>query len=176
MYEAILILLGAWLYRWRGMAHEHKKYFPRPFNQIVFAAPFAFVCMLFWYPVIGWVAVLPTLLVWTMTTLGVLTGHGRGMDLGETDQGDAETLEFLVRWAKPHLSLYWYDMLLLSVTGLAVTLPAGIATMNFWFACAGLLKGPAYAAAKHLKMGTEGGELLTGAVLWGAVAAVLGRK
>jgi len=177
MFEALLILLGAWLYRWRGAAHPYKKYFPRPFNQIVFASPFAAVALLFWWPVIGWVAVLPALLVWVMSTLGTLTGHGRGMDLGDTDKGEPETLEFIVRWLKDRLPLFWYDMLLLSVTGLAVTAPAGIATMNLWLALSGAIKGPAYAVAKFFKMGTEGGELLTGAVLWGAVAGVLlGRK
>ncbi len=176
MFEALLILAGAWLYRWRGASHPQKKWLPRPLNQILFASPFALVTLLYWHEALGTVAWLPALLVWVFATLGTLTGHGRGMDLGDTDIGEDETLEFVVRWLKPHLPLFWYDLILLSVTGLAVTLPAGIATLNPWFAFSGLLKGPAYAVAKFFKMGTEGGELLTGAVLWGAVSAVFGRK
>lgn len=163
-------LAGAALYRWRGMAHPAKHVFGRPYNQIVFAAPYAIVTTIFWWPVLGGAALLAGMAVWVITTLGVLTGHGRGMDMGDTDQGKPERLEFLVAWLKPRLPLYWYDMALLSVTGLAITLPAGIATGNPVLALSGGLKGPAYAVAKFGGAGTAGGELLAGAILWSCIA------
>jgi len=167
--DAFLIITGALLYRWRGMAHPHKHLFPRPFNQAVFALPYAIVTGLFWSAMLGWWALAPALVVWVLSTLGVLTGHGRGMDVGETDKGEPERLEFLIGWLKPYVPLYWYDMALLSITGLAVTLPAGIATHDPLLALSGALKGPAYAVAKFGATRTEGGELLTGAVLWGCL-------
>lgn len=174
MFECFLILAGAWLYRWRGAAHAKKHWFPRPFNQIVFAAPYALITLFFWWGALGKLALLPAGMVWVLATLGTLTGHGRGMDLGDTDKGDPETLEFTIKWLKPHVSLYWYDMILLSVTGLAITLPAGIATLNLWIGLSGAFKGPAYAVSKFFNHGTAGGEMLTGAVLWGALNALRG--
>lgn len=165
MHYGVLSLLGALLYRWRGMSHPYKKYFPRPFNQIAFAAPYAVATGLFYLPY-GWWAVIPALAVLGLSTLGAVTGHGRGMDLGDTDKGEPETLEFIVSWLKPYIPLYYYDALFLSVTGLAITLPAGIATLNPILALSGALKGPCYMVAKFGDTGTDGGELLTGAVLW----------
>lgn len=167
-----LILAGALLYRWRGMAHPYKKYFPRPFNQIAFALPFAYVTYADFVVTLGSdYALVPAFIVLTLTTLGVLTGHGRGLDLGDTDKGEPETLEFTIAWLKPYIPLKFYDMILLSVTGLAVTLPAGLATLNPVLALSGLLKGPAYVIGRFgcERDRAEAGELLTGAVLWGAV-------
>ena len=48
-------------------------------------------------------------------------------------------------------------------------MPAGIATLNPVLSLSGLLKGPAYMAAKFGGTHIEGGELLTGAVLWGCI-------
>lgn len=161
--KSLFILSGAALYRWRGAAHPKKHWFPRPFNQIAFALPFA----LYTYAVTKSWYIFAAVLI--LTTLGTLTGHGRGLDLGQHDEGEDETTEFLIKWLKPRIPLYWYDMLLLSVTGLAITLPAGIATMNPSLALLGLLKGLCYALSHHFKAYNEGGELLTGAVLWGGL-------
>lgn len=169
MIDLLIILAGAWLYRWRGQAHAKKNWFPRPFNQMVFALPYGIITALFWWPELEANALYPAAAVWALSTLGVLTGHGRGIDMGDTDIGEPETLEFLIAWLKPHVPLYWYDMALLSITGLAVTLPAGIATFNPLLALSGILKGPAYAVAKFGDAKTEGGELLTGAALWGTL-------
>lgn len=171
MLFAFLILAGALLYRWRGMAHPYKKFFPRPFNQAVFALPYAAITAAFWWGMLSYWALVPAGVVWVLSTLGALTGHGRGMDLGVTDEGEPERLEFLIDWLKPYLPLYWYDMVLLSLTGLAITAPAGLATGNLFLALSGALKGPAYAVAKFGATRTEGGELLTGAVLWGCLNA-----
>lgn len=167
----IFALYGALLYRWRGMAHPKKKYFPRPFNQIVFAFPYA-VYVYLATPFQSHALALASI-CWVLTTLAVLTGHGRGNDLGQKDDGDPETLEFLIAWLKPHIPLYYYDILLLSITGAAITLPAGLLTLNPFLALSGLLKGLCYAVAKFGDTGSDGGELLTGAVLYASLGFYL---
>nr|DAQ81606.1 MAG TPA: hypothetical protein [Caudoviricetes sp.] len=169
MLDLFMILAGAWLYRWRGMGHPKKHLFPRPFNQAVFALPYAIITAIFWWAALGWWALAVASVVWVLSTAGACTGHGRGMDLGDSDNGEPERLEFLISWLKPHVPLYWYDAALLSITGLAITLPAGIATINPVLGLSGILKGPAYMVAKFGDTRTEGGELLTGAVLWGCI-------
>jgi hypothetical protein len=163
MLLGIFSLFGAALYRFRGM---EQSILPRPFLQAAFALPYAVAADLYWPGFIGFFV---GIIVCVLTTLAVSTGHGRGMDLGETDKGDPERLEFIIAWLKPHVPLYLYDPALLAVTGLAITIPAGVATLNPFIALSGLLKGPAYAVAKWGKTGTDGGELLTGAILWGAL-------
>lgn len=169
MFDLFSILSGAFLYRWRGMDHDKKEWFPRPFNQILFAFPYAFITYLYYCDEQVFTALIFGGVVWFLTSLAVLTGHGRGHDLGDTDEGEPETLEFLIDWLKPHVPLYWYDMALLSVKGLAITLPAGLLTMNPALALSGSLVGPAYGVAKFGRTGTNGGELLAGAVLWGCL-------
>lgn len=164
--NAMLVLIGAVLYRWRGADHKYKKFFPRPFNQILFALPYAVVTYLFFGGVIG---LLIGASVWAFATLATLTGHGRFMTLSEPLSGEEETLEFIIKPLQQKMPVYWYKVLGLSLTGLAITLPAGILTLNPFLALSGGLKGIAYAAAQELNSGTEGGELLTGAVLWGTL-------
>lgn len=170
MLQGLMILAGGWLYRWRGLSHPNKKYFPRPLNQIVFAAPYALVTYLYWSHLELSFSLAIALVVWGLSTLGTLTGHGGGHDLG-TYEGERtdERLEFIINPLKGRISEYWYDALLLSITGLAITLPAGIATFNPALALSGALKGPAYMVSWALGLKTEGGELLTGAVLWGSI-------
>jgi len=166
MIELVIALFGGALYRWRGKAHKWKKYIlPRPLNQIAFATPYMAVC----WPVLGW----GSLAVLVVTTLAVLTGHGRGMSLREPLRGEPDTLEFVVSWAQPYLPVYWYKALLLAVTGLAVTLPAGIVLMNPLIALSGILKAVAYMIGweffRH-EVATARGEFFTGFFLWSALA------
>lgn len=175
MINFLLIPLGAFLYRWRGMSHPSRKWAPRPIPQGLFSLPYAIITYIFYLEYTTWDnALLPALIVLALTTAGACTGHGRGMDLGDTDNGEPERLEFLITWLKPHVSLYWYDAALLAVTGLAITLPAGIATLNPVLALSGLLKAPAYMIGKFgcPRDHVEAGELLTGAVLWGALCLI----
>lgn len=162
----MLEVLGAFIYRWRGMKGS------RPYAQAVFSLPYALVTYIFYKEyLINYGDILVSSIVFVFTALAVSTGHGRGMDLGETDQGKPEKLEFLVKWLKPYIPLYWYDAALLAVTGLAITLPAGIATLNPILALSGLLKAPAYMIGKFgcPRDHVEAGELLTGAALWGCL-------
>lgn len=161
---------GAALYRWRGHGSKYKKYFPRPFNQIAFALPYALVA---WAATSNWWIAGAVLFV---STLGLVTGHGKFMDLGHTlRESEDETLEFSIKFLEGRISNYWYDALGLAVTGLAVTVPAGIALANPVLSLTGILKAPAYMIGR--KWGpagkeTEVGEWLTGAFLWGSLAAV----
>lgn len=202
-------LWGGILYRWRGMAHPWKKYFPRPFNQIAFAFPYALTALpVYWSgrwrlvesdtiitKNLVWVAdklpemglsmnqaiativilcFLAALVVWILTTLAVLTGHGRWMDLATSKKsGDDERLEFLIKWLYGRIPEYWYDALGLAVVGMAITLPAGIMLMNPWIAVSGALKAPAYMIGHKTRWGTEAGEALTGAFLWGTLACLV---
>lgn len=157
IYAIFLTLVGAALYRWRGHASKYKKYLPRPFNQILFAVPYAFVSGFWWF------------LVLPLTTLGVLTGHGRGFP-SKKMEGEPETLEFLILWLMPFIPLSVYKSLIMAITGLAVTLPAGIATGNPYIALSGVLKAPAYTIADKMGWGTDGGEWLTGGFLYFALS------
>ena len=67
---------------------------------------------------------------------------------------------------------YWYDVGGMAISGLTYTLPCGIATLNPLIALSGALKAPAYMISWALFKGTEIGEWLTGAFLWGTLAAI----
>lgn len=131
-----MAICGGALYRFRGHASKYKRFFPRPFNQAAFALPYAWIFKGDW---------LVFCVVWLLTTLGVITGHGRGISLSDPNLiGKPETLEIMTKWLIPYMPVYWYKVLVLSVTGLAITLPAGILTGNPVLALSGHLKGPAY--------------------------------
>lgn len=137
----LLALYGFVLNRWRGHASRFKKYFPRPLPQIALAIPFAYVTPLSWgQPLCFWIAGA----VLILTTLAWLTGHGRFFSLDAPLTGKPETLEFLIKWLIPYVPAYWYKALGLALTGIAVTLPAGIACLNPILALSGVLKAPAY--------------------------------
>ncbi len=159
-------LLGAFIYRWRGSPDN-----PHPLPEIIFTSPYALITGLFYWPIMEYWSIFPVLIVWTLTTLGTVTGHGRALDMGDTDIGEPERLEFIIRPLHGRIPLYWYDLILMSITGLAITLPAGMATLNPLLAASGAFKGAAYALCKWgcKDRHTEAGELLTGAVLYAAI-------
>ncbi len=163
-----LALYGAAMNRFRGHASKYKKYFPRPLPQIALAVPYAYVTpMTLDHPFIVAAVVL------VATTLAWLTGHGKFMDLGTwTPYAKPERLEFTIKWLESSVPPYWYDAIGLAVTGIAVSLPAGIATGNVWLALSGVLKAPAYMIgwAVSKEHATAIGETLTGLFLLGALA------
>lgn len=159
---------GAALYRWRGMASSKKKYFPRPFNQLAFALPYALVCT---PPYVDtwWVFPIVLLLTWA----AVLTGHGGWMDLGSwKEEREPERMEFLISWLRGKISERTYDIIGMALNGVLITAPAGITLGNPILALSGALKAPAYIIGWRLKWGTAGGEWLTGGLLWGSLALV----
>ena len=146
--------------------------FPRPVDQMLFALPYGIIAALFTSSVWEFIPYAPTVvgvLTFTLTTLAVVKGHGNTMDLGEFDR-EPEWYEFVIRpWLFNRVPLYWYDFIGHCISGLTYTIPIGIATMNPILGLSGLAKGPAYAISKRGDAGTAGGELLTGAFLWGCL-------
>lgn len=166
----LIILAGAFVYRMRGGMPPS---FARPADQIIFAFPFSVMAALQCTNIWGWEyygeGFLMQAVVLAATAGAVAKGHGNNMDLGEQDKGP-EWYEPVILWAKPHMPLYWYDALGLAISGLTYTIPCGLATLNPWIALSGAFKAPCYMLSKKADARTEGGELLTGGVLWGVLA------
>ena len=141
-----------------------------------FSLPYAmFVLAAMDYTLWGFVAAGAVLI---LTFTAVATGHGNYQDLGEWKNENhykSEQTEFLINWLMGRINNYWYDALGLSVTGLIITLPAGIVLCSPLIALSGALKGPAYmvGALVSKRWPTRAGEWLTGACLWGSLAAIL---
>ena len=189
-FAFILGLAGAVIYRWRGHASVYKKYFPRPANQIAFASAYAYIAYLETNLFIGCICLI-------VATLATLSGHGNYFIGGKHPTPyEPETTECVILWLKPHLPDYIYRNLGMAVTGLVVTIPCGIATLNPFIALSGALKAPAYMIGhyihthapmvnkingvgnpykgvrylpRHLDLSTEMGEFLTGLFLWGSL-------
>lgn len=205
MIEASIILIfaliGGWLSRMCGGAPPK---LPWGLDQWLYALPYLVISL----PASLAVAALAStkkenrkyfssiaLLPYTAAFLGKRTGHGGGMDLAtnnkEPGQGrEAERLEFLILPLHGKISQYWYDTLLLAITGIAVTLLAGILVMFVSFGCglllaiSGLSKAPAYMIGAliypdrkgrgipHLNEATAIGEFLTGFFAYGVLAFI----
>jgi len=152
-----IALLGAALYRWRGHASPIKKYFPKPWPQIVFGLPYASIAAAASY----WLA-LP---VGILTYAGLVTGHGQyflslhpksikpefvdfalvpffGADPRSQVSNDSDAFDGITAYGADRL--YWRCVAGMALTGLLVTLPAGIACLNPLLALSGALKAPAY--------------------------------
>lgn len=157
----VFMLTGALVYRFRGGMPIFGLYNKRPVAQVLFALPYGWDVFIECGPILGFLCLVTT-------TITISRGHGNNMDLGDHDAGP-EWYEPAIAWAKPHLSPYWYDVLGMAISGLTYTLPAGIFTLNPFLALSGVFKAPCYMLAKQAGAGTDGGELLTGAILWGSL-------
>lgn len=154
----LAIPLYAFLNRFRGSSQT---LMPKLYVCIIMALGFSFI--------VPWVASLPILV---LCTLALQTGHGNFIDLGtwprKPSDGE-ERLEFIIKPLYGKLPEYWYDFLGLMLTGVIVTLPVGIALLDWRVALLGLLKAPCYAVGRlYPRYAVEIGETLTGAV-YGAV-------
>ena len=150
--DIIYSLLGGIIYRWRGSSHSY-----RPLPQLLFSLPFAVYSP---YP----------LVVFALTFLAVCSGHGRWMSLKHPLTGKPERTEFIIQWLENKLPPYWYKVLGLSLSGMLITLPAGIAALDPFLAVSGILKAVAYMIGWQSKRyQTEIGEFLTGIFLWGVL-------
>lgn len=172
-------ILGAAIYRWRGSDHTF-----RPFSQMVFAMAFGLVTQTFYEPLPLWESLCIYTAVLIPTFAAVCTSHGGFQDLGTwTAPRSDERLEFIIKRLRGKIPEYWYDVLGLAVTGMAITLPCGIATLNPLIALSGALKGPAYMIGRVVwgmfpydrkpMFATEIGEILTGAFLYGVLVAMV---
>ena len=172
--------LGGWLSRMCGGAPPS---LPFGMVQWIYALPYLFITFM---------SSSFAFIVYLIAVLGKRTGHGGGIDLGhsseEPKQGrKVEKLEYLVLWLNGKLSKYWYDASILALTGLLVTVPAGILiafTHPFWgvfIALSGASKPIAYMIGwaiypnsngkgwKWLNEATAIGEFLTGFLSYAAI-------
>ncbi len=190
---------GGWLSRMSGGGPPK---LPWGLDQWLYATPY----MLIGLPALGAIAaamelnskskkyihaVLP--LAYFGAFIGKRTGHGGGLDMGTSEKEpgagrDPEKLEYLILWLHDKMPRYWYDALIMAITGIAVTLPAGIVVgfLNPWagafLAVSGLSKAPAYMIGwaiypdgtgrgiPHLNEATAIAEFLTGFFGYAALA------
>lgn len=176
-----LAILGGLFFRARGGWPS----IPRPFEQMVFCLPVLAIayCGLDGF----YLQYFLTFVVYALSVIAVLKGHGNNMDLGTwTKPADDEWYEFTIKFLKPKLSAYWYDAVGLAVSGLTYTLP--LIFISPLLALSGALKAPAYIMgwAMHpngadgkikftagkftLKTATEWGEFFTGFFIWAALS------
>lgn len=180
-------LAGGWLSRMCGGGPPK---LPYGLDQWLYSLPYLLICL----PAVAVIAALLgatkesrkryyplVLLPYGGAVVGKRTGHGGGIDAGTSEVvRDDEKLEAIIKPLHGKISEYWYDILLLAVTGIATTLVAGImlAFLNVWagmaVALSGLTKGPAYMIGwaiypngsgkgiPHLNEATAIGEFLTG--------------
>ncbi len=197
----VFSLMGGWLSRMCGGAPPK---LPWGLDQWFYAMPY----MLIGLPALGAIAaamelnsrtrkyayaILPVTYFSAVT--GKRTGHGGGLDMGNSDKEpgdgrDPEKLEYLILWLHDKMPRYWYDALLMAITGVAVTIPAGIVVsflnpgMGVFLALSGLSKAPAYMIGwtvypigfgrgiPHLNEATAVGEFLTGFFGYAALGIV----
>lgn len=189
LFTAACVLLfamcGLSVYRLRGSDDNP----PRPIMQLTFVLPYALIVFVHLYAVLHlpvWFAFCGFVCVMLVATPAVLTGHGNFQDLGTWREATTpEEFEFII--APLHKTLtakdgddYWYDALGLMLMGVLVTAPPGILLHSGAIALSGALEAPAYMIGSALtKRGvnkfagmamTEIGEMLTGFLLWGALA------
>ena len=176
----LFAFFGGWLSRMAGGAPPK---LPWGLDQWLYAIPYAFHA-----PVTSWWAILG----YAGAFLGKRTGHGVFMDLGTWEKPtDDERLEFIIKPLKGKLHPYWYDFLGLALTGISVSLLAGVVLSasghilpGIILALSGLTKAPAYAIGwliypnnkgkgiKYLNEATAIGEFLTGFFAYGILGFI----
>lgn len=173
MLMILSALAGAALYRWRGGMPPDM---PKVVKVSVWAIPLAVAAAMStpWDVLFPWEVGLAVLLA---TYFATKTGHGSYMDLGTMPKPDNELLRYVLDLFMENTSNFTRDFIGLSLTGLLVTLPVGIAMANPLVAASGLLKAPAYwlgqslPSLPQLRGFTEWGEALFGAVVYASVFA-----
>ena len=174
----IAALIGGILFRMRGGWPD----IPRPIEQVLFCAPVIYIC----FVAFGYWGILLA----ALSVIAVVKRHGNNIDLGTWDGPSKDAwYEFTIKWAKPYMSLYWYDALGMAVSGLTYTLP--MILINPVLGLSGILKAPAYMLGwfMHpryndgriklrlgkftLECATEWGEFFTGAFLWAVFVSFL---
>lgn len=182
----LFAILGGWVSRMCGGAPPK---LPIGMAQWVYAYPYAVIA--------SFSFIEESFFYWPAYTLALLsalagkrTGHGGGMDLGnspkEPGQGRTpEKLEYLILWLHGRIDRYWYDVLLLAITGLAVTIIPGLILVmsnpiwGAFLAISGITKAPAYMIGRwvypacrvspYFNEATAIGEFLTGFLAYVAI-------
>lgn len=128
----ILIALAVVLFSFIGgflsrMCGGMRPKLPWGLDQWLYALPYGLLPGAALWALNPYVAVVLGLLSYAGALLGKRTGHGGGLDLGTwTRPRDDERLEFLIKPLHGKIPEYWYDVLLLAITGLAVSLVASV--------------------------------------------------
>lgn len=192
-------LLGGWLSRMCGGAPPKLPWgmdqwlYASPYGLISLPASSAILLLLFtinvkpraYWKFVALIALLP----YFGAFLGKRTGHGGGIDAGTSKKNrEDESLEFLIKPLHGNIDEYWYDMLLLAITGIATTLLAGtiicfldiaagtlILVSGGFKAVAYMIGWTIYPSGKgkgipHLNEATAIGEFLTGIFAYAALA------
>lgn len=121
-------LIGGIIGRWNGGGEPvgWGKYTPNPVDPILLSIPYAVIA----FALLPWKI---AAVLWILTVIAILKGHGRNMDLGTFDNSSrpegvkAEWYEFLIKGLYGKIPEYWYDALGLAISGLTYTLPVGLA-------------------------------------------------
>ena len=159
----LIPILGALISRWHGGGFFR---IGKVWISLIWALPFAYLV----YAYNPWLA-LPAL---ALCALGKSSGHGNWFDLATMPQGTRERLEFIIRPLYNKIPEYWYDVIGLSVVGLAaVSGGLLIAPYNplgaVAIALAGLMKPLGYMIGWKLwpsPKSTEFGEYVTGFIAY----------
>jgi len=180
MIEILIIaMIGGLLYRMRGAHHEPLLGMSGRMQKILYMLAFSSLYATAAFCVSGtWAGII----VWIVTFGSITAGHASYIDLAHVKDGaanapsDGETEEWYGTWIPG--SGYWHEFAGLAVSGLLITLPAGIATLNPVIGLSGALKAPAYAIGWLIEDWTEFNmfvfrEALTGMLLWGSLAWVV---
>lgn len=127
---------------------------PWGLDQWLYAAPYA------WCGPVGYLG----------AVLGKRTGHRGYISLGDMPDAIAgsNALDWLVCGRG-----YWRAVMGLAVTGVAVTLGAGIISGSWLLALSGALKAPAYMLGRLWDRTTASGEFLTGYFGWGSFGLII---
>jgi len=179
MIELIIAMIGGLLYRMRGAHHEPLLGLSGRAQKILYMIAFSSIYATAAFCSTGtWAG----LIVWAVTFGAITTGHASYIDLAHVVDGstgapaDGQTDEWYGRWIPG--TGYWHEFAGLAVSGLLITLPCGLATLNPIIGLSGALKAPAYAIGWLIQDWTElnmffAREAFTGFLLWGALAWVI---
>lgn len=198
MHEAFFIIpvlmfiAGLFIGRWQGGGRpKWLKWMDNPFSQMLSAYPFLLILCASVPPSIAtepnWLSNWHIFVVYALTVIMLVKGHGHNMDLGTADpRGEPEWYEgglYTALYGK--IPNYWYDVIGLMISGLTYTVPTAIYLANPWIALIGVLKAPAYMLGRALydwkpdffhmpKLAMDGQTAWGEAFTWAAIHAALG--
>ncbi len=137
----LFVFIGGLISRMSGSSHFN---IGHGLEQWLYAVPYALINInAAWWQI---------LLSYAGAFIGKRAGHGGGIDMGTYPHPrETEKLEYLIVWLRGRIPEYWYDALIMAVTGLAVSLVSGVVfainvdvVSGIVLALSGATKGLAY--------------------------------